>query len=750
MLFRSDKQKDSVSTQLNTAQSELSNGEKELNSQTESFQEQKENALDAADVSNMITMDMIQGILSAQNFSMPAGYITEDNVEYLIRIGDKLETVQELSDLVLFDMGMDDVEPIKLSDVADVFESDNSAEVYAKINGNDGIILTFQKQNNYATAEVAKSLTNRFSEIEISNEGTHFATLMDQGMYIDLVVNSVLKNLIYGGILAVIILLIFLRDIKPTFITACSIPVSVVFALVLMYFSGVTLNVISLSGLAVGIGMLVDNSIVVIENIYRLRSKGYSIVQASVNGAKQVAGAITASTLTTVCVFLPIVFVEGMVRQLFVDMALTILYSLMASLIIALTFVPMMASSIMKKQKEQKHVLQGFAYKIYDVCIRACLKLKAVALLAVIALLVLSVVLALKSGTSYMPDMDSTQVSVNATLNEEAEFADAVVVSDQIMEIAEGMDDVDTVGIMIGNGNVMAGMMGGSGGSGVSISGYIILKDKKSMTSQEFAKQLEEKCQVLEVEEFSASGSTMDMSALGGTGIQVNIMGTETDQLQKIASDVAAIVKNVEGTTEVSDGMDDPTKEIRIHVNKEKAIEKGLMVAQVFQEVKTAITSETTANEITLDQTEYAVILKDENYENVTRNKLENHKFEVTAKDGSTKTIKLKDIVDFEEGLGLSTINRAKQTRYITVSALIDDNHNVGLVGDEVKNALKDFEIPDGYSVEFAGEDESIMEAMVELVKMLLLAVALIYLIMVAQFQSLLSPFIVLDRKSVV
>ena len=213
-------------------------------------------------------------------------------------------------------------------------------------------------------------------ELEEKYDGLKFMNLYSQGDYIAVIIGSVLQNLLMGAALAIIILFLFLRDIKPTVIVACSIPVSVIFAIVMMYFSGISLNMISLSGLAIGVGMLVDNSVVVIENIYRLRSKGISAPAAAVNGARQVAGAIAASTLTTICVFVPIVFVQGLTRQLFVDMALTIGYSLIASLIIALTLVPAMSQRMLRKIRGTKQG-EGRILRTYERSLRFVLRHKA-------------------------------------------------------------------------------------------------------------------------------------------------------------------------------------------------------------------------------------------------------------------------------------------------------------------------------------------------------------------------------------
>lgn len=312
----------------------------------------KEQAKDSADLNTILTMDTLKNLLTAQNFSMPAGYVTEGNEQYLVRVGDEVTSKADLENLVLMDLGMDGIEPVRLLDVADIEYIDNSGDSYSKVNGNAAVMLSIEKQTGYSTGDVTDRLLEKFDSLEKENTALHLSVLMNQGIYIDMIVKSVVENMIVGAILAIIVLLLFLKDMKPTLVIACSIPLSVVFAVVLMYFTHITLNIISLSGLALGIGMLVDNSIVVIENIYRLRGEGYSIRKAAVEGASQVTGAIIASTLTTVCVFAPIIFTEGITRQLFVDIALTIAFTLAASLLMALTFVPMMAAGLLKNTKE--------------------------------------------------------------------------------------------------------------------------------------------------------------------------------------------------------------------------------------------------------------------------------------------------------------------------------------------------------------------------------------------------------------
>lgn len=698
------------------------------------------------DLGDTLTMGMVSQILTAQNFSMPAGYITENGVSYLVRVGDKISDVEELRSLLLFDPQMEGMDPVYLRDVADIFVSDNAAETYAKMGTNDGVILSFNKQSNYATANVTENLQKRFEQLTREYEGLHFTALMDQGDYIHLIVNSVLENLAFGAVLAIIILFFFLKDIKPTSIIAVSIPVSVVFAIVLMYFSGVTLNMISLSGLAVGVGMLVDNSVVVIENIYRLRNKGYTATQAAVSGATQVAAAITSSTLTTVCVFLPIVFVQGITRQLFTDMALTIAYSLLASLIVALTVVPAMAQRTLRKNSLKEHKWFDKLQGAYERALRWTLHKRWIVLCGTLALLVLSFIWAISRGFSFMPSVDSEQISLELQMPEDASLEDTAAVSNTIIERVSALEDIETVGAMLSSGaNSLLGL-GGAGEDVTNVSMYILLKDNASTPVSELAAQIQEICADLEGEITVSSSSDMStmMTAMSGTGINVNLYGDDLDQLQETAREIASILERIDGIAEADAGIGDATPELRITVHKQKAMEKGLTVAQVFAEISGAMKNETTSTSLNLENSDVNVVIIDGSASQISREEIENHVFTVTDQEGNESQVLLKEIASFTDTQSLSTIQRDAQRRYLTISASLKEGYNVSLVASDTQKALADYPLPAGFSIEFAGENETIMESIVELLKMLLMSVAFIYLIMVAQFQSLKSPFIVL------
>lgn len=719
---------------------QVQEGLKNLEQGQKDLDKSKEDVHKAIDLSGLLSMDTLSGILTAQDFAMPAGYVRQGDASWIVNVGDEIKSIDEVQNLVLADLKMDGIEPIRIKDVADVVVTDDSADIYAKINGDDGVVLSFSKQSSYATADVAENISEKFDELSEEYEGLKFITLMNQGDYIHLVVNSITSSLLWGALFAIIVLFIFLRDIRPTFITLCSIPVSVIFAIVLMYFSGISLNMMSLSGLSIAVGMLVDNSIVVIENIYRLKSKGESVAKSAISGATQVAGAITASTLTTICVFLPIVFVDGLTRTLFVDMALTLGYALVASLIIALTFVPATASKILKKNIRKKPENPKGITSKYKKAVTWCLSHKIAVFAIAIVLLAGSIMAEMSRGFIFMPDMDMPQLSATLETEFGTSFEDTTALADEAIKRIQSVEDVETVGAMISSDSGMS-MMGG--GSSNSVTFYIMLDENKKRSSNEIIKEINELCSDLDCD-FEATGST-DVSALmGGSGISVNIYGDDFEQLQKSAKEISEIISGVEGTQNILNGLEENDPALKITVDKEKAMLNGLTVAQIFGEMSDALTTEKKAIDVIFDDTSYEVYVSDENTDSLSVDDIKNYVIEVTAQDGTVSEVKLSDVASVEETESLSSISRKNQKRYLTVSAEITDGYNVSLVSSDVEEALNSYEAPKGIKIEISGENENIMDSMKQLVEMLLLGVMLVYMIMVAQFQSLKSPFIIM------
>lgn len=725
------------SAQIAVGESSLESAQEQLDQATEEFEDARDAAYEKADISGIITADMISNILIAENFEMPAGYIEDsgDN-SFVLKVGETYSSIDELSDTILFHM--DSVGDVYLKDVATVaYASETDENTYAKVNGNAAVVLSFTKQSTASTSAVSDMINDEIVAIEEENPDVHITPLMDQGDYIHLIVNSVLSNLIWGGILAVIVLLLFLRDIRPTIIIAFSIPLSVLFAIVLMYFSNMTLNLISLSGLALGVGMLVDNSIVVIENIYRLRGTGMSAPKAAVYGAKQMGGAIFASTLTTICVFVPIVFTEGMTRQLFADMGLTIAYSLSASLIVALTVVPAMGSALLKRGGTIKSHRRFDAFTSwYEKLLRWCLGHRAITMICVVALFIFAIFETTQMGMAFMPEMSSTQMTATLTMPEEADDVTLEALTDKAMGIMQEIDGVQTVGAMSG-GSSMSSLGSDSGDSATF---YIILEEGADNAA--IADEITEKTADMNCE-LSVSESTMDMSSVTGAGVQIDVYGDDLDTLQEVCSDLAAKLEDIEGLKEISDGNEDPDMQKVITVNKDAAMREGLTVAQVYASLAADLTSEVESTTLKVGTEELPVVVVKPS--TVTTDNIMKQTVESTDQTtGETKDVKLDTIASQSESRAPTSINRENNKRTMSVTAVVDNNHNVTLVSRDIEAMLDDYDLPEGINIEMSGENETIMEAMTDLVLMLLLAIAFIYLIMVAQFQSLLNPFIVM------
>lgn len=775
-------------TQIISANIQLDSALSQIDQGLQTLEESRSAALSQADLSSSLNLSTITALLTAQNFSMPAGYLKEDGVNYMVSVGDAIDTRQDLEDLVLFDLGMDGIDPIRMKDVADVAITDNSSEIYDKLNGKDGVIVSFNKQSTYATAEVSDNINSRFRELEAEYEGLSFVPLMDQGDYIYLIINSILSSLGWGALFSVLILYLFLRDLRPTVITLCSIPISVIFAVVLMYFSGVTINMISLSGLAVAVGMLVDNSVVVIENIYRLRAKGATVIQAAVSGARQVLGAITASTLTTVCVFLPIVFVEGITKQLFTDLALTMTYSLLASLIVALTLVPAMASGMLRKEKPQKPGLLDRVYPAYRKAVSWSLRHRAVVLLLSLVLLLGSAGATLARGFAFMPNIDMNTVNLTVSMPEGCTREQAVSLADEVLRRAAQVENVETVGAMMSSSGSSGGMdmtsMMSSGGGAYDVTAYITLTEGAS--GAKAGQQIEAACTGMDCTVTASGAMDSYMTYLTGSGVTLNVYGSDMEQMQSAAKTLAAKLATVPGTENVSDGLEQAATALHLSVDRNAAMEKGLTVAQVYMAVASALTDTDSSLSLTLDGLDVSVSIQSPEESRMTREKLMDLEIDPSAmsamssmmsaasgsgsmsgmsgmssgsgsmsgmsgmSSGSTSAVqaaepvRLGDIAKLEETVSLNTIHRDQQRRYITVSADVADGCNVTKVTTAAQAAIAEVDLPQGITASFQGENEAIMDAIEQLLLMLLLGIVLVYLVMVAQFQSLRSPLIVM------
>ena len=730
------------------AKKQLADGWDQYNTSLENFEAQKAEALRNANADQLVNMQTLSQLIYAQNFAMPAGYLddAEDN-SWLLKIGSNYESVDDLSNIVL--TNIEDIGDVRLCDVADITVIDNADDSYARLNGQSAVVLSVFKSSTSGTNEVSKNIAAAISELEEQYPGLSVLTLMDQGDYITMIINGVLQSMIVGAALAILILALFLKDVKPTIVVAVSIPLSVLTALILMYFTDISLNMMSLSGLALGIGMLVDNSIVVIENIYRLRSKGVGAARAAVQGTRQVAGAIIASTLTTVCVFLPMVFTAGTVRELMMPISLTIIFTLAASLLIAMTVVPAAGSTLLRNSKEKKHPFFDKVQDIYGKMLAFCLKVKVVPLVIAIGLLVYSIWAVMRMGIVMIPDMTSNQIEISVQMPEDTDKEECYKRADQVLDAMTTIDGIGDVGAMAGGDTTLVASSSGMSDSTYDQFTFWVLTENENAGKEEvnrICREIEERTADIDCELTISTGMS-EMSTMMGSGLSVKVYGDDLDTLTKITQDICDLAATIPGYENISTGQEEPDQVIRLVLDKDAAMRKGLTVAQIFSELNGKMTESTDAATVTIDGEDMKIVVKD-GREPLTRENLLDYNFEIQTTDDNGNTVTedhpLSEFATLKLEDGVQSINRENQSRYMTVTATVAEGSNATLLSRELQPLIDAYELPDGYTIDTAGESDTVNQMVIQMSKVLLLGLALIYLVMVAQFQSLLSPFIVL------
>ncbi|MCI2046953.1 MAG: efflux RND transporter permease subunit [Faecalibacterium sp.] len=738
---------------FSTASAQLTMAESQLETAQKQFDTQKEEALKNANLDALLNVDTLSKMIYAQNFAMPAGYIDDENDDsWLLKVGDEFESADDISDTLLCQI--DGIGDIRLSDVADITTIDNASDSYARLNGESAVVLCIYKASTAGTNEVSQNCASAFSQLEEKYPGTHVVKLMDQGDYITMIVNSVLSSMVLGAALAILVLAFFLKDLKPTLVVGVSIPLSVLFTIVLMYFTGLSLNMMTLSGLALGIGMLVDNSIVVMENIYRLRSRGVAAPRAAVQGTKQVTGAIVASTLTTVCVFLPMVFTTGTVRELLVPMALSIAYCLLASLVVAMTVVPATASTLLKNAKPKTHPWLDQIQEAYGASLDWCLHHKAVPLAATMALLALCVWQVLRMGIVVLPDMASNQIEVTITTPDTMTREESYQMADRVTDAVLGVDGVENIGVMDSastTGLVSSVSAAGTGTYG-SYECYVsAASDAGSTKIQAICDDILAATKDLDCTVTASAGGMADTTSLMASGLSVNVYGDDFDTLETVSGQVADLIDGIDGFENASNGIEEGAKTVHLSINRDKATQYGLTVAQIYGELSARLKTSATSTTITVGHVNMDVEIED-NTDPLTMENLMDMPFTCTiVNDDGTKTTEEHPLSDFatkEYTKSISGINRENQTRYLTVKADTAEGYNTTVLARALQQKLDDYaasgDLPAGYSVEIGGESEETNKMVTQMGGMLALGLIFIYLVMVAQFQSLLSPFIVL------
>lgn len=673
-----------------------------------------------------ISESTLLNLIRSENLDIPGGTIKEGDYDVLVRTSNKFKSIDDIKSIFIPTQNGDIVQ---LKDIATIKLEPKEKTSFSKINGKDSLIVSIQKESTANSVKVSARINDALNQLQKGNKSLSVISIFDQAEFINLSLNAVKTNAIIGAILAILIILFFLKDIKTTLVMALSIPISIIATFVLMYFTNMTLNMISLGGIALGIGMLVDNSIVVIENISRLKKLGLSSFDAAIHGTKEVASAIIASTLTTICVFLPIVFVDGIAATIFKEMALTVTFSLVSSLLVAFTLVPLLASRLINDKSfksENKLVLK--LKDMYSKILEWSLSSKKSVLGILIFSIILGVFSLTQSGIEFFPSTDQGIVYVDVTSPKGTNTDIVSKNGEKVISKIGKIKEVKTTALSVSDSSSTATIM-------------LVLDDidNRDKSDNDIASIVRKKVKDLPGVEINVnSANSMMSSSMSSSPISITISGHEFEALEKISNDIIKKISKVEGTVDVKLDNEKSSQEINIKVDKQKAAKYGITNAMIAQVVnQSVINSKVTS--FTVEGRTYDVTAFNSSTNQPTLYDLDN--INIFTQNG--QKVALSDIATMTRTQGYESINRSNQSRIMTISANLD-NRSLGRVVSDMEKSLEGYKLPDGYSISFGGESEQMKEAFSNLLLALVLSIALVYMVMASQFESLLSPFIIM------
>jgi hydrophobic/amphiphilic exporter-1 (mainly G- bacteria), HAE1 family len=683
-----------------------------------------------------LSFSNIINTLMMENVNISGGNVKRGNSDILIRVTGKFKDINEIKKLLI--PGPTGTIPLEnIAEVRDTFKELNSI---TRLDGKPSMGLTIQKQTDANTVEVSRKVNEELKKIiGHSKDSLLITPIMDQARYIEKTITNVGRNAILGGILSVIILLIFLRNIRSTLIIATAIPISVITTFMLIYFGNLTINMMTLGGLALGIGMLVDNSIVVLENIFRYNSEGYGLIDSARKGSQEVGMAITASTITTAVVFLPVVFVGGLASQLFKELALTVTFSLLASLIVSLTLIPVMASKILKVKSREKEK-SGFidSLKIfYKNSLEWSLSHRYLVIVLSLLVLIGSIFLVPMIGTEFIPEMDTGEfiITANLPLGTSLEETDdtAKLIEEELLKL----DEIESLLTSIGSSDTMYG-----GGGSTEVASFQVklknLKERKRSTN-EIIEELRN-CLRFPDAEISIDTQGIGLGMIGGgSPVSLTIKGDDLNVLEEKTIEIKNIMANIEGLREIEDTISEGRPEMHISINRTLASEFGLMLSQIGSVIKTAVKG-TIASRYEVGGEEYdiSVRLNKEEVDTIEQIK------DLLIPSPTGARVPLRRIADFSIEKGPRSILRENQVRYVNISADIY-NIDLGNAMNKIKEQIEgNIKLPPGYQLEYTGQYREMEDAFWDLFMAFLLAIVLVYMVMASQFESLLHPFVVM------
>ncbi len=698
-----------------------------------------------------LSISQVEGAVQASNINLPSGYLEEEHKEYLIRTIGEFKTVEEINDIVV-GIGRTG-EPIFLKDIAQVKEANKELRSLVRINGTKGIMLIITKSSGANTVLVAREVKKALDQIKPTLDADlNFSIAMDFSRIIEIMSVKSANNILVGGLLAMLLIFLFLRNLRPTLAIGIAIPLSIVATFIALDLANYTLNLITLGGLALGVGMLVDNAIVVIESIYRNLEEGKSSFEAARVGTSEVGTAIIASTLTTIAVFFPMIFASGVAGKLSQGMALTVAFALLSSLFVALTIIPMLASWLFKVKKNAKKNTLSLGVekfnkfrKFYEKYLQMALKKRKLVLFSVIGLFVLSIILAFFLGAEFMPDTDRSMIVLKLKMPVGTNIAETnriiKYLEDQSIKDKNAISTMVNVGISEQNAQDTASGFSPAGSYEAVMWAYLITSSKRNISDKQileswrqyFPDLKEGKIQFIDV------ASSM-MGNSGSSPIEFSFFGRDLDTLEELSNRVKDNISQIEGIRDVEISLQKRKPEILLKIKKEEASKLGLTPYDISRQVQT-FTIGTVVSRMMLQGEERDIRVR---LEKKDRNNVEALKMLPIFTPAGSK-VYLSQVVDFKTELGAVKIDRENQVRKVSVTANYIGRDLSGIIKEIVEKSRSVIDnLPEGYFYEMGGQYKDMMESFKTMFLALLLSIILVYAVMASQFENLKYPFIIM------
>lgn len=691
-----------------------------------------------------LSLSQISGFIAGDNLNFSVGSVDEGGKTLSLRLLGEYTDISQLRDLPipLAGGGM-----IYLRDIARVEDTISEQNQLSRINGVPGLSLMVMKQSDANTVLVSNAVYRELDKLsENLPESVEVVKFFSQADYIELMIAQLRDNAVLGAILAVVVLFLFLWDWRLTLIVGVSIPLSLVGAFTLLYLNGLTLNLMTLGGLALGAGMMVDCSIIILENITRYREEGLEAKAASIRGASELSMAVIASTLTTIAVFLPIVFTEGLASMFFKDFALTVAFSLLASLVVSLTLVPMISSKIKGLEKPMqswaflnriKDWVLGAQERInqaYGELLGKALKRKKVTILLVLLALLASVAAVPFVNMELMPPFDQGQISISIQMPDGSSLEESDAAAQEAERIIEALgDEVESSFVAVGGGNVYS--LGAAGSESATID-LVLSPHGTRRSAGEIGDVLRKELAAIPGAEVSVNSG--EVSITGGADLSYTIKGEDFETLGLLSEELKTLIEGVEGTREVVSSIEEGRPEMEIKINRSKAMQYGLTTYQVANAAKGAMTGEVATRYREAGQEmDVKVMLPEESANNLAQVE----QLRIATPMGFS--VPLAELADFQVVQGPVSITRQNNARMVTVTASTA-GRALGTIAQEIDELLPTLTLPQGYIIETGGSVEEMAESFSDLFLALLLAVCLVYLILASLYESLVHPFIIM------